>query len=160
MITRDTGIYTESANYTSTEPDGSQYRTSAEANGLADLIKRLTADLGTMISLKIELLKAELRESVGGYAKDGVMLGIAAVMGVFAALFINIMLMFLIARLLPFSDPINYALGALAVTLLHGIGAAILVMMAQKRMKTRSLVPQRSLEEMKRDKQWIADTIA
>jgi len=161
MALRETGIYTEPASNTHAgSHDGPEFRTQAEANGLAELIKRLTADLGTVISLKIELLKAELRESVSGYAKDGVMLAIAAVLGIFAALFINVTLMCLFARLFNFSDPINYALGALIVTLLHAIGAGVLFMIARKGMAKRTMVPERSLEELKRDKQWIADTIA
>ncbi|MGI8907812.1 MAG: phage holin family protein [Candidatus Sumerlaeaceae bacterium] len=159
MAIRETGIYPESDTRIRTH-DGPELRTEAESNGLADMIRRLTADLGTMISLKIELLKAEMRESVSGYAKDGVMVAIAAVMGVFAALFINVVLMCLFARLFPFSEPINYALGALGVTLLHGIGAGVLFMIARKRMSKRTLMPERSMQEMKRDKQWITDTIA
>jgi uncharacterized membrane protein YqjE len=163
MAIRDTGIYTEPTSYCATDPvdaPRAEFRTEAEAGGLADMIRRLTADLGTLITLKIDLLKAEVRESVSGYAKDGVMLAIAAVMGLFAALFINVVLMCLFARLFPFSDPINYALGALCVVLLHGIGAAALVMIARKRMAKRTMVPERSLQEFKRDREWITDTIA
>lgn len=161
MAIRETGIYTEPGACGCDTEDGTrEFRTHAEASRLADMVHRLTADLGTMISLKIDLLKAEIRESVNGYAKDGVMLAIAAVMAVFAALFINVVLMCALARLFPFSDPINYALGALVVTLLHGTGAVVLALIARKRMAKRTLVPERTLQEFKRDKEWISDTIA
>jgi len=161
MAIRETGIYTEPTSYTGRAGDdsGPEFRTQGEANGLISMIQKLTADLGTMISLKIDLLKTEVREAVTGYAKDGIMLGAAAVMGVFAFLFLNFVLMFLFAKLFPVDAPLNYALGAGVVTLLYGIGAGVLFMMARKRMAKRSIVPERSVADIKRDKQWITDTI-
>ena len=162
MAIRETGIYTEPTSYQAPRAaqNGPEFRTQAEAASLTDMIRKLTADLGTILNLKIELLKAEIRDSVSGYMKDGIMIAIAAGMGFFAAIFINVVLMCLFARLFPFSDPINYALGALIVTLIHGIGATLLFMMARKRMATRTLTPERTIQELQRDKQWITDTIA
>ncbi len=158
MAVNETGVYTEPTVYTR-ENAGAEYDGNSGMSAISEMIRRLTADLGTMISLKIDLLKAELRESVTGYLKDGIMLGAAAVLGVFAAVFLNLTLLFLIAWLLPFSTEVNLLLGALTVALLYAIGAGIIVMMVRKHLAERTIVPERSVDEMKRDKQWLSETL-
>lgn len=158
MAVRETGIYTEPTAYTR-ESEGAEYEAKSGMSVISEMVQRLTADLGTMISLKIDLLKAELGASIKGYAKDGVMIGAAAVMAVFAVVFLNITLMYLIAWALPFSTEVNFMLGALAVTLLHAIGAGIILMLVRKHLAQRTIVPERSVEEMKRDKQWLSETL-
>lgn len=156
MAIRDTGIYTETEDPRYQQTRGG-FSAGIDTGTIADQIRRLTADLGTMISLKIDLLKTEIRDAVVGYTKDGLMLAVAAFLGIWAAIFLNLTLMFLLARIFPFSQPINYALGALCLTVLYGIGAGILVVAAKNRMAKRSVVPERSVEEMKRDKQWLTE---
>jgi len=158
MAVSETGVYAEPTSYSRKHAEA-EYEAQSGFGALSDLVRRLTADLGTMIGLKIDLLKAELKESISGYLKDSVWLAAAAVMGLFAFVFLNLTLMFGIAALLPFSTPVNLLLGALAITLLYAIGAGVILMMVKKHFANRTIVPERSVEEMKRDKQWLSETL-
>jgi len=126
---------------------------------LPEMFRRLAAEVTSMISLQIALLKAEVTDGVKGYAKGSAFLVAAAVPAVLTFLFLEIALGFLLSALFPFSMPVNYALGFGIVMLLNGIVAGLLAWMGIKAFKKHSLVPERSIQEMERDQQWLKTEI-
>jgi len=131
----------------------------ARFEALPDMFRRLAAEITSMISLQIALLKAELKDGIKGYAKGSAFLVAAAVPAVLTFLFLEIALGFLLAALFPFSLPVNYGLGFGIIMLLNGIVAGTLAWLGLKAFKKHSLVPERSIEEMEKDKQWLTNEV-
>jgi uncharacterized membrane protein YqjE len=69
-----------------TDVRGSTTRVKGPSAG--QLIKQVTEDLSTLVRKEIELAKQELGDSVAEKAKGAVTIAIAAVMGVFALIFL------------------------------------------------------------------------
>lgn len=126
---------------------------------LPEMFRRLAAEVSSMISLQVALLKAEIRDGVKGYAKGSAFLAAAAVPAVLSLLFLEIALAFLLAALFPFSLPVSYGLGFGIVMLLNAIGAGVLAWVGVKEFRKHSLLPERSMEEMERDKQWLTSEV-
>lgn len=134
------------------ETEGSRF---SDLKEIPNLIKKLGNDITRFVDQNVTLLKVELRNEIQGYIKDGVMLGLAGVMAVMGFLLINIAVACFIAALLPFSLPVSYGLGFLAVSLIYGIAAGVVFAIAKKRISERHVVPEKTVEELKRDKQWL-----
>jgi len=131
----------------------------ARFEALPDMFRRLAADVSSMVGLQVALLKAELTAGIKAYAWGAGFLMAAIVPAVLAFLFLEIALGFFLAALFPFSSPINYGLGFGIVMLLDAIGAGILAWLGVKEINKHSLVPDRSIQEMEREKQWLTNEV-
>ncbi len=115
-------------------------------------------DLATLLDAKLGLLKIEIEEDLRAYARGGV--AIAAGTGIAAVGFalLNLGIGFFISALFEhtqLSQPMKYALGFLiagAIYLLLGGGV---IMLNKKRLAGRGIVPERSMAEIQKDKQWL-----
>lgn len=124
-----------------------------------NLLRKLGSDVTLFVDQKVALLKAELRDELKGYLKDGVMLAIGGVLLTVAFLIINIALGFFIARMFPFSLPIAYGLGFLILGLIYvGVGGLI-IRASMKDLGKRHLKPERTVKEFERDKQWVQNEL-
>lgn len=131
----------------------------ARLEALPEMFRHLAAEVSSMVSLQIALLKAEIRDGVKGYAKGAMFLAVAAVPAVLTLLFLEIALGFFLAALFPFSLPVNYGLGFGIVMLLNALVAGGVAWMGFKEFRKHSLVPERSIEEFEREKQWLANEV-
>jgi uncharacterized membrane protein YqjE len=88
-----------------------------------------------------------------------------AVGGVIAAIgfaLLNVALAFGISVLLvnvDISQPARYAIGFVTAGVLYLIVGAIIVSTMKKRLARQSLVPDRTVEELRKDKQWLKNEI-
>lgn len=124
---------------------------------LGDLFSRLSSDLGSLFSLHMDLLKAELSESAGKLAKDSAMLAVAGVLGLFAFMGITLGLIALVASFFSMNAFLSAAAGAGIVGVLYAIIAGVLASVGISHLKKRSLTPERSIQEAKRDKELVKD---
>ena len=131
-----------------------------EAGGesLPGLLGRVGEDLGTLLDAKLRLLKIEIEEDIRAYARGGAAIGVGSVIGAIGFALLNVGIGFLISALFEntqLSQPTKYALGFLimgAIYLLLGGGVIIL---SKKRIAGRGIVPERSMAELQKDKQWL-----
>ena len=132
-----------------------------EHQDLPSLLERLASDVTTLFDQKLTLLKIEVKEDVNAYIRASIAIlagGIVAAVG-FALL--NVALAFGISTLfadLDISQPAKYALGfAIAGALYLVIGSIVIVIM--KKRLGRGIVPERTINELERDKEWIQEEL-
>jgi uncharacterized membrane protein YqjE len=115
---------------------------------IGDLFSDLTNELSLLIRQEVTLAKVELAEKakhVGrnvGYLVLGGAVAYAAVLALLAALII------LLANVMP------WWLGALAVAVLVGIVAVVLISKAMTALKKTDIAPRQTVETLKEDAQW------
>ena len=133
------------SNYSATEPERS----------LGTIIKDLTADLSNLFRSEIALLKLEIKESVAKVGGGTAMLVGALFLAIFglAFLFVTITLG-LVALGVP------AWVSSLIVTLVLFIAAGVLVMLAKKKMKDVSFVPNESIDHIKGDIETLKADVA
>jgi Putative Actinobacterial Holin-X, holin superfamily III len=130
----------------------------AGGESLPGLLGRVGEDLATLLDAKLSLLKIEIEEDIRAYARGGVVIGAGSVIAAVGFALLNVGIGFLISALFEntqLSQPMTYALGFLitgAIYLLLGGGVIIL---NKKRLAGRGIVPERSIAELQKDKQWL-----
>jgi len=128
----------------------------ADIQELPALFGRLSDGVMTLLDTKLSLLKVEIKEDADAYISGGTKIGIGAVIAGVGFALLNVAIAFFVAKLFTFDDPrLNYALGFLITGVLYLLIGGIVIMSVKKGLARRNLVPSRSVEELKRDKQWI-----
>ena len=130
----------------------------AGGESLPGLLGRVGEDVATLLDAKLGLLKIEIAEDIRAYARGGVAIGAGSVVAAVGFALLNMGIGFLISALFEntrLSQPMKYALGFLiagAIYLLLGGGV---IMLNKKRLAGRGIVPERSMAELQKDKQWL-----
>lgn len=125
---------------------------------LGDLFSRLTSDLGELFSLHMDLLKAEVRDTAKTLARDSAMIIAAAVLGWFAFAGITLALIAFVSHLLPIEAVhLSLGTGAAIVGVLYAVIAGALAMAGIKHLQKASLAPDRTIHEIKRDKEAVKE---
>jgi uncharacterized membrane protein YqjE len=130
-----------------------------ELREIPSLLRQLGNETTRFFDQKLALAKVEIKQEIRGYLRDSVIAGIGIVLGVLGLMALNMALGCLLARLFPFSLPVAFGLGFLCMTILNGIGCAVLLMMFRNRVRTRHIMPERTVNELKRDKQWLQNEV-
>ncbi|MGH8612081.1 MAG: phage holin family protein [Gammaproteobacteria bacterium] len=71
---------------------------------------------------------------------------------------LNVAIAFLISTLFEktlLSQPLKYALGFIATGVIYLVIGAAVIIRAKDRLARQNLVPERSIEELEKDKQWL-----
>lgn len=128
------------------------------AETLPALISRLGDRVVTLFDTKFQLLKIEMKEEVNAYLRNSLFIAVGGIILAVGFALFTIALAFFLTALLEktsFSQPLKYAFGfILAGAIYLGIGALV-VMKAKNRLARQSLVPEESLQELEKDKQWL-----
>ena len=118
-------------------------------SSVGELLGEVTSDLSKLISQEIALAKAEISQEAGKAKTIGTAFGAAAVAGYFTALFASLTLAFGLGALLD-----HLWIGALIVTVLYGIAAAVLLGKGRATAKSFNPKPEQTIESLKEDAQW------
>ena len=148
------------------EPD-IRLRSNGESNamGMPELkdipvmVKRLGGELSTYADQKISLLKAELREEARGLLKGTGFMVAGGVLAVLGLSLINIALGFFLARLFPFSQAVNFGLGFLLLSAIYVVAGAVFLMVGKKKFSETPKKPETTIDDLKRDKQWLQNEV-
>ena len=130
----------------------------ADDESLPGLLGRVGEDLATLLDAKLGLLKIEIEEDIRACARGGVAIGVGSVIAAVGFALLNVGIGFVISALFEqtqLSPPMKYALGFLitgAIYLLLGGG---IILLNKKRLARRRIVPERSIAELQKDKQWL-----
>ncbi len=130
----------------------------ADDESLPGLLGRVGEDLATLLDAKLGLLKIEIEEDIRACARGGVAIGVGSVIAAVGFGLLNVGIGFVISALFEqtqLSPPMKYALGFLitgAIYLLLGGG---IILLNKKRLARRGIMPERSIAELQKDKQWL-----
>ena len=133
-----------------------------QEDSLPTLFSRLGDDVMQLFDTKISLLKVEVKEEVSDFVRSGVMIAVGGVVAAVGFAFLNVALAFGISTLFAgtnLSEPAQYALGFVSAGALYLIIGAILVAVMKNRLSKQHLVPDRTIQELRKDKQWLKNEL-
>jgi uncharacterized membrane protein YqjE len=129
-----------------------------DTEGLPSLVTRLGDDVMQLFDTKLSLLKVELKEEATEYARDGVMIAVGAIIAAVGFALLNVALAFGISLLFASTDlsqPAKYAIGFVTAGVLYLVVGGIIITTMKGRLAKQSLVPDRTVAELRKDKQWL-----
>jgi uncharacterized membrane protein YqjE len=129
---------------------------------LPSLFSRLGDDVMQLFDTKLSLLKVEIKEEVNEYARDGIMIGVGGVIAAIGFALFNVAVAFGISTLfanVDISQPAQYAIGFLSAGVLYLIVGIILIQTMKTRLAKQSLVPDQTVKELRKDKQWLKNEL-
>ena len=130
----------------------------ADLENLPSLFSRLGDDVMTLLDAKLNLLKVEVKEDATAYARGG---AIIAAGGVVATVGLTLLLIAIAFGVSTFfagtnlSEPAQYALGFVITGAVFLIIGGAVVMIMKNRLAKQDLVPDRTVEELRKDKEWL-----
>lgn len=133
-----------------------------DSESLPSLFSRLGDDAMQLLDTKLSLLKVELREEANEYARDGAMIAVGGIIAAIGFALLNVALAFGISTLFANADlsqPAKYAIGFVTAGVLYLIVGLILISVMKSRLAKQPLVPDRTIEELRKDKQWLKNEL-
>ena len=125
---------------------------------LPNLFGRLGDDVMQLFNSQLALFKVEIKEEANAYARGVTMIAIGAVIATVGFALLNVAIAFAVSTLFAqanFSQPASYALGFVVTGGFYLLVGAIVVMLMKSRLSRQDLVPQRTVQELRKDKQWL-----
>ena len=129
---------------------------------LPSLFSRLGDDIMQLFETKMSLLKVEIKEEANEYARDGIMIGVGGIIAAIGFALLNVALALGISTLFAetnLSQPAKYAIGFVSAGVLYLIIGAIIISVMKSRLSKQHLVPDRTVEELRKDKQWLKNEL-
>jgi len=136
--------------------------TRADTEGLPNLFSRLGEDVMELFNSQLALFKVEVREEAIAYARGITMIAVGAVVALVGFALVNVAIAFGVSTLFVranFTQPASYALGFVVTGAFYVLVGAILVMLMKGRLAKQELVPQRTVAELRKDKQWLKNEL-
>jgi uncharacterized membrane protein YqjE len=134
----------------------------AENESLANLITRLGDNVMELVNSQLALLKVEIKEEANAYARGAAMIAFGAAVAVVGFALLNVAIAFAVSTLFAkanFSQPASYALGFLATGGFYLIVGAIIALVMKNRLAKQNLVPKRTVQELRKDKEWLKNEL-
>jgi uncharacterized membrane protein YqjE len=126
------------------------------------LLSRLGEDVMELVNSQLALFKVEIKEEANEYARGAAMIGVGAVVAAIGFALLNVAVAFGVSTLFAqagFSQPASYALGFVVTGVFYLVVGAILVMAMKSRLARQPLVPKRTVEELRKDKEWLKNEL-
>jgi uncharacterized membrane protein YqjE len=134
----------------------------AENESLPNLISRLGDNIMELVNSQLALLKVEIREEANAYARGAAMIAFGAAVAVVGFALLNVAIAFAVSTLFAranFTQPASYALGFLATGGFYLIVGTIVVLVVKNRLAKQDLVPKRTVQELRKDKEWLKNEL-
>jgi uncharacterized membrane protein len=120
-----------------------------EDRSLGDLFGELTDELRILLRQEVELAKAEMSEKVSHFSRDVVKIAAGAIVGFVAFQVLIATAILALALIIP------AWLSALIVGVVLGIVGYAVLRNGLNDLQKRSVVPERTIESFKEDRQWV-----
>lgn len=139
-------------------------QTGADIDSLPSLFGRLGDDVMTLVDTKLSLMKVELKEDASIYARNGVMIVVGGVIAAIGFALVNIAVGCFVALLFASDNPgavvqkygpTSYGLGFLITGVVYLVIGGVIAYLAKNRLAGFNPAPETSLEEFRKDKQWL-----
>jgi len=136
--------------------------TRTDSESLPNLFSRLGDDVMQLFNSQLALFKVEIKEEANAYARGITMIAIGAVIATVGFALLNVAIAFAVSTLFAqanFTQPASYALGFIVTGGFYLLVGAIVVMLMKNRLAGQDLVPQRTVQELRKDKQWLKNEL-
>src|SRR5215212_1278666 len=136
--------------------------TRTETDNLPGLFSRLGDDVMQLFNSQLALFKVEIKEEATTYARGITGIAIGAVIATVGFALLNVAIAFAVSTLFAqanFSQPASYALGFVVTGGFYLLVGAIVVMLMKNRLSKQDLVPERTVQELRKDKQWLKNEL-
>ena len=136
--------------------------TDAGGEGVSTLLGRMSDDLTKLVDAKLGLLKIEIAEDLRAYARGGAGIGVGSVIVMVGFALVNVGIGFLVAALFEgthLSPSVKYAIGFLLSGILYLLVGGGVVFVYKHRLAGHGIVPERSVAELQKDKQWLKNDL-
>jgi len=128
------------------------------AENLPTLLTRLGDDVMQLINSQLALFKVELKEEASTYARGAAMIAVGGVVATIGFALLNVAIAFGVSTLFAsanFSQPASYALGFVVTGVFYLLVGGIVVLVMKNRLAKQPVMPPRTVEELRKDKQWL-----
>ena len=125
---------------------------------LPTLLTRLGDDVMQLINSQLALFKVELKEEASTYARGAAMIAVGGVVATIGFALLNVAIAFGVSTLFAsanFSQPASYALGFVVTGVFYLLIGGIVVLVMKSRLAKQPVMPPRTVEELRKDKQWL-----
>lgn len=124
---------------------------------LPALFSRLSDGVVTLLDTKLGLLKVEVKEDVNGYIRGATTILVGAIIVAVGFAILNVAVALFVGALLPQSlgTTLQFALGFVITGAAYLLIGGILMIAAKKRLGKQNMVPERSVAELRKDKEWL-----
>src|SRR4029078_5469460 len=125
---------------------------------LPTLFGRLGDDVMQLFNSQLALFKVEIKEEANAYARGATMIAIGGGIATVGFALLNVAIAFAVSTLFAqanFSQPASYALGFVVTGLFYLIVGRIRVLVMKNRLAKQPVMPPRTVEELRKDKQWL-----
>jgi uncharacterized membrane protein YqjE len=115
----------------------------------SDILQELFGNLQGLVRSEVRLAKAEIREDASHALSAGVWLGLGAVSGIAAAMLLLWAAVFALATRMPLWG------AALVVCAVMALASVVLLLFGRRQWQLVHGIPDRTVESVKEDLQWI-----
>ena len=133
-----------------------------ETEGLPSLVGRLGDDVMQLFDTKLSLLKVEIKEEVNAYARGGVAIATGGIIAAVGFALLNVAVAFGVSTLFAaanLSQSTKYALGFVITGLFYLMIGGLMVLVTKSRLAKQDLIPNRTVQELRKDKQWLKNEL-
>lgn len=140
----------------------------SDIENLPTLFSRLGDDVMRLVDTKLSLIKVELKEDASFYARNGAYTAVGAMVALIGFALVNVAIAFFIANLFGSNaagvvaqkfGPTSYGLGFLITGVVYMVVGGIVVLVMKKRLANYNPAPTKTLDEIRKDKQWLKNEI-
>jgi len=132
--------------------------TPTDSESIPTLLGRLGDDVMELFNSQLALFKIEIKEEANSYARGAIMIGVGATVVAIGFALLNVALAFGVSTLFAqanLSQPASYALGFVVTGAFYLVVGSIVVMAIKNRLAKQALVPRRTVEELRKDREWL-----
>lgn len=141
-------------------------RTESDIENLPALFGRLGDDVMRLFDTKINLVKVELKEDAAFYARNAAFMGVGALIAAIGFALVNVAIACFVALLfenegatLQRYGPTSYGFGFLVTGIVYLVVGGVIILVMKNRMAGYDPAPAASLEEFRKDKQWLKNEV-
>ena len=134
----------------------------SELEQLPTLFSRLGDDVMQLVNSQLALLKVELKEEANTFARGAIMIAVGAAVGGIGFALLNVAVALGVSTLFAranLSQPASYALGFVATGVFYLLVGGILIALMKGRLAKQQLVPERTVAELRKDKEWLKNEL-
>lgn len=133
-----------------------------ENDSLPSLFTRLGDDVMQLFDTKLSLLKVEIKEEANAFARASTMIALGGVIAAIGFALVNVAVAFGVSILFANADlsqPAKYALGFVITGAFYLVVGGLVVSVMKNRLSKVDVVPNRTVEELRKDKQWLKNEL-
>jgi len=126
------------------------------------LLTRLGDEVMQLVDTKMSLLKVEVQEDVASFLRAGITIAIGAIVALIGFALASVALALGISTQLAgttLTTPGRYGLSFVIVGVVYLIVGTIIALVMKGRLAKQSLVPNRTVDEFRKDKEWLTNEL-